>query len=150
MTMLTPTAWLATFTRRWHANPDLCHTIDPVGSHSARMGVLALHLFGASASRELLVACLCHDLGERFTGDVAQPAKRDPELRAALNRIEGEGLAAMGMAFALDDRDSRRLKFLDRLDAYLWAQHNAPHILTRLGWPEDLAWLNDNFEEALH
>lgn len=147
MTGRPPLPWLATFTRRWHANPDLCHTVDPVGWHSGRMGVLALHLFGNSASRELLVACLCHDLGESMTGDVAQPAKRDPELKAALDRIEGKALDDMGMTFALNDLDRKRLKYLDRLDAYLWAYQNTPHVLDGNGWPEDAAWLHSAREE---
>ena len=141
MTPTTPLPWLATFTRRWHANPDLCHTVDPIGWHSGRMAILALHLFGPDASRELLVACLKHDLGEYGTGDVAQPAKRDPILKAALDRIEGQTIADMGMAFTVSPEDARRLKYLDRLDAFLWALHYAPHILGRAGWVRDAAWL---------
>jgi len=143
-----PQAWLATFTRRWHANPDMCHTIDPVGAHSARMGVLALQLFGAGASRELLAACLCHDLGEHMTGDVAWPAKQDPELGAALDRIEEAALVSMGMAYDLPPSDARRLKYLDRLDAYLWTQYHRPDILCRDGWPEALAWLESAWAEV--
>lgn len=142
-----PTAWLATFTRRWHANPDMCHTFDPVASHSARMGILALKLWPDS-SRELLVACLCHDLGEHMTGDVAWPAKQDPDLGAALDRIEEASLKAMGLYYALGPRDQNRLKYLDRLDAYLWVQHNCPHILSRDGWPEALRWLEAAWAEV--
>lgn len=138
---LTPTAWRATFTRRWHANPDMCHSIDPVGWHSGRMGVLALHIWGAGASRDLLVACLCHDLGEHMTGDVAWPAKQDAALGAALDRIEEQSLRDMGMGFTLSAPDQRKLKFLDRLDAYLWVMQTAPHVLSGDGWPEALAWL---------
>ena len=148
MTLATPPqAWLATFTRRWHANPDMCHTIDPVSGHSARMGVLALKLW-PDASRDLLVACLCHDLGEHMTGDVAWPAKQDPELGAALDRIEEASLKAMGLFYALPERDAKRLKYLDRLDAYLWTQHHRPDILSRDGWPEALAWLEREWAET--
>lgn len=147
MTGRPPLPWLATFTRRWHANPDLCHTLDPVGWHSGRMGVLALHLFGPDASRDLLVACLCHDLGEFGTGDVTQPAKRDPILKAALDRIEYDALLNMGMGYATSPEDARRLKYLDRLDAYLWAFHNTPHVLDGNGWPEDAAWLAEEAKE---
>lgn len=139
--MITP--WLATFTRRWHANPALCHTVDPVGAHGARMGVLALHFWGAGASRDLLVACLCHDLGESVTGDVPFGAKADNKLAKRLRIIETKAIANMGMGFDLCADDARRLKFLDRLDAYLWARHHAPHILAGEGWPEALAWLED-------
>ena len=142
------TAWRATFTRRWHANPDLCHTVDPVGYHSGRMGVLALQCFRATASRELLVACLCHDLGESKVGDVAWPAKRDPILSDALDRLEAKALADMGMAYELSALDYRRLKYLDRLDAYLWAQHHAPQILDGDGWPEQQVWLNAEWAEV--
>ena len=150
MTRAAPSkAWLATFTRRWHCNPDMCHTIDPVGGHSARMGILALELFGADASRELLVACLSHDLGEYMTGDVAWPAKQDRELSDALDRIEACALADMGMLFDLNRPiDQRRLKYLDRLDAYLWTQHHRPDILNRDGWPEYLAWLEAAWAEV--
>ena len=138
---LTPTAWRATFTRRWHANPDMCHSIDPVGWHSGRMGVLALHIWGSAASRDLLAACLCHDLGEHMTGDVAWPAKQDSALGAALDRIEEQSLHEMGMAYSITPDDLRKLKFLDRLDAYLWVLHVNPGILDGDGWPEALAWL---------
>jgi 5'-deoxynucleotidase YfbR-like HD superfamily hydrolase len=134
-------AWLATFTRRWHANPDLCQTVDPVGGHSARMGVLALSIWGESASRDLLAACLVHDLGESRAGDVPQPAKRDARLSAELDRLERETLADLGFVIKLTEDDARRLKFLDRLDAYLWAQHHAPHVLARSGWCKDRSWL---------
>jgi hypothetical protein len=29
-------AWLATFVRRWHTNPDLCHTVDPIGAQATQ------------------------------------------------------------------------------------------------------------------
>jgi len=38
-----------------------------------------------------------------------------------------------------------RLKYLDRLDAYLWAQHNAPHLLERVDWRDARAWLDAQF-----
>ena len=147
MTERPPLPWLATFTRRWHANPDLCHTVDPIGWHSGRMGVLALHLFGESASRDLLVACLCHDLGENLPGDVTYQAKKDPEFKAIVDRLEAGHLKAMQMTFTLSPEDQRRLKYLDRLDAFLWAFHNTPHILGGNGWPEDAAWLADECKE---
>lgn len=133
--------WLATFTRRWHANPALAHTHDPVAAHSARMGVLALHFWGAGCSRELLVACLCHDLGEHATGDVPCEAKADGTLRSALDRMEEAALHRMGMGYSLSADDARRLKFLDRLDAYLWAEHHAPQLLTRSDWVAAWQWL---------
>ncbi len=135
------TPWLASFTRRWHCNPALAHTQDPVAAHSARMGILALHFWGDGASRELLVACLAHDLGEHATGDVPLAAKSDGTLRSALDRLEEAALRGMGMAYSLSADDARRLKFLDRLDAYLWAEHHAPHVMHRPDWLCAMQWL---------
>ena len=64
--MTPPTAWLATFVTRWHSgdsSPWLAKTQDDIGGHQGRMGALALTVW-PDCSRELLVACLCHDLGE--------------------------------------------------------------------------------------
>ncbi len=141
------TPWLAAFTRRWHCNPDLAHTVDPVGYHGGRMGILALYLWREDASRDLLLACLCHDLGESVTGDIPHTAKQDDKLARLLYSKEQSALLEMGMAYFIDEEDQRRLKFLDRLDAYLWARHHAPHVLPRDGWPEALAWLQREADE---
>jgi len=142
------TPWLASFVRRWHCDPDLCHTVDPISGHSARMGILALHLW-PDCSRELLVACLTHDLGESATGDVPFSLKdAAPDIDEMLSLEECTALMDMGMMFApINPTDARRLKFLDRLDAYLWAKHHAPHIMDRDGWPEALAWLQRTADE---
>jgi hypothetical protein len=136
---MTP-AWLATFVRRWHCHPDLCHTVDPIGWHSSRMAILALH-FWPDCSRDLLVACLCHDLGESVTGDIPAPAKRAHDICDILAEIEGEAIFAMGMGFSLSLADMHRMRYLDRLDAYLWAKHHAPHVMTQYDWRKSLAWL---------
>ena len=39
------------------------------------------------------------------------------------------------MSFLSDDEEAW-LKFADRLDAYMWAQHHRPWIMGRDGWPE--------------
>lgn len=135
------TPWLATMTRRWHCNSDLSHTVDPVGYHGGRMAVMALEFWGDGASRALLVACVCHDLGEHATGDVPAPAKADKKLAKALRRLEGKALDDLGLAFKLNKRDKRRLQYLDRVDAYKWAQHHAPHILGREEWVAAKEWL---------
>lgn len=142
------TPWRATFTRRWHANPDLCHTVDPVGYHSGRMGVLALQCFGETASRDLLVACLCHDLGESSIGDLPIDAKADPVLSGMLDVLEGRALHRMGMGFEVSEADYRRMKYLDRLDALLWAEHHAPHLMKRPDWVAAQDWLNSEWAEV--
>ena len=141
--MTPPTPWLATFVTRWHSGasaPYLAHTQDRIGGHSGRMGILALH-YWPDCSRDLLVACLTHDLGEYSTADVPAPAKID-YLRGMLDDLEAEALSAMGIKFPeLDSTDRDRLKFLDRLDAYLWADHHAPQLMIRADWLADLSQL---------
>lgn len=136
------TPWLASHIRRWHANPALAHIPDTLGGHGGRMGILALQIWGDGASRELLAACLCHDLGEYATGDVPKPAKADPTLRSALTRLEDAALHKLGMSYSLSAEDQRRLKYLDVLDAYLWCELHRPDLLDRDGWPDDRAWLD--------
>lgn len=141
--MTPPDAWLATFTRRWHCNPDLGHTTDPVGWHGARMAILALHLWPYS-SRNLIMACLTHDLGESVTGDIPWPAKQaSPYLKQELDQMEAEALAGMGMKFETRPPDTARLKYLDRLDAYLWMMHHKPKLRKRKDWKEARKWLDE-------
>jgi len=132
--MKPPAAWLASFVRRWHQNPALCHTIDPIGGHGARMAILALHKW-KKPSRKLLIACIVHDLGEAGPGDVSSPAKKaNPEFAGMLDVLEGRARKAMGMDYKLGKRDLRRLKYLDRLDAYLWAMHHKPKLRKLAEW----------------
>lgn len=138
--MTPPTPWLATFVTRWHSGasaPYLAHTNDRIGGHSGRMGVLALH-YWPDCSRDLLVACLTHDLGEYMTADVPAPAKRASGFREQLDRMEADALALMGTDFPdLDTTDIARLKFLDRLDAYLWAHLHCKPLTKTKAWRRD-------------
>jgi 5'-deoxynucleotidase YfbR-like HD superfamily hydrolase len=120
------TPYYAAMTRRWHTNEHLSHTVDPVGYHGGRMAILAL-MFWPDCGKELIADCVTHDLGEYTTGDIpwGSPNKdHDAEERAR---------DKMCMYYATRDP---RLKFLDSLDAYLWAQHHAPHVLSRADWQE--------------
>ena len=120
------TPWLATFVKRWHTHPVLCETHDAVAAHSGRMGVLALDFFGPDAG--LLAACLTHDLGEYVTGDApfGSPCKD--------NNIENVFRDSIRMLYPGGDR----LKFLDLLDSYLWAQHHAPNVVKQPDWRKQL------------
>jgi len=134
----------AGFVRRWHSNPDLCHTVDRIDGHSARVAriILALH---PSPSVALIRAALTHDDGESVTGDMSAVMKQqNPVIASILALAEGVARRALwGHEPDLSDRDRNWLKFADRLDAYMWAAHHAPHIMDRDGWPELLAWINE-------
>ena len=133
MTALTPPdPWLAGFVTRWHAGtsaPWLARTGDTVAGHSGRMAALALWLW-PDASRDLLAACILHDLGEYREGDLPWSTTRANTDLAEAQAREDMGLPEISM----DVTDSNRLNFLDRLDAYLWAQHHAPEIMSRDDW----------------
>jgi len=143
MTNLT-SIFRAGFVRRWHSNPDLCHTVDRIDGHSARVAriILALH---PSPSVALIRAALTHDDGESVTGDMGAVCKYgNPQLLSLLARVE---YIARTDLWGLDPNlvlaDIQWLKFADRLDAYMWAAHHAPHIMDRDGWQKSLTWINE-------
>jgi 5'-deoxynucleotidase YfbR-like HD superfamily hydrolase len=112
--------WRATFTRRWHTHPDLCHTVDPVGGHSERVALILLH-FWPDASRDLIIAAMMHDLAESITGDMPPSAK---EMFPTFDLMERHVAIAAGWHVDLSDTDQERLKFADKLDALMWAEHH--------------------------
>lgn len=135
----------AGFVRRWHTSPDLAHTCDRIDGHSARVAriILALH---PDPSVDLLRTALIHDDGESVAGDVKAPTKDAfPVIAHALAEMEVQASVALWGSVAYDDDPQPHgrewLKFADRLDAYMWAQHHAPHVMGRDGWPEAREWL---------
>lgn len=136
--------------RRWHTNPDLAHTSDPIDGHSGRVVriILALH---PDPSVDLIRAAASHDDGEIAIGDVRAPAKdAHPELAKWLEEQE---LAARTSIWGDDPDlsivDMLWLRFADRLDAYMWARTFAPAALSGDGWPESFAWLSGAADELV-
>lgn len=129
----------AGFTCRWHTHPHLSSTQDRLDGHQGRVARLILALW-PDAGRDLIISALTHDDGESITGDV-------PFLRGKVGAHEDEESDARrkiwGMETVVDDP---RLKFADRLDAYLWAKHHAPHVQDSDGWPEARQWLEREAE----
>ena len=123
----------ATMVRRWHTNPHLSHTVDPVGYHSGRMAILALKLW--PEAYWLIKACLTHDLGEFASGDI--PWNGD---KTTANTVADRWSRDNDLDTHIVYPD-RRLKFLDSLDAYLWARHHAPDVLKDTAWQSQKYWL---------
>ena len=124
--------WLSGFVRRWHSNPDLAHTQQTNAQHQWGCAVLALHLW--PDNHALMIAALTHDVGEVGIGDVSGPAKRaNPALKAALDSAEAENFDSLGLEVP---PKTLELKLIDMLEAYLWAERHAPHVMDRDGWPE--------------
>ena len=100
------------------------------------MALLAHHIWPGDST--LIVDCLHHDLPEFFVGDVPGPGKRDfAALNAALT------LAEQGVAWRYGwvCGGSERLKFLDRLDAFLWMRRVAPDQARERDWVLARSWL---------
>lgn len=132
-------AWRASFTRRWHTNPDLCDTLDHDCGHQGRVALLVLSLF-PDASRTLICHAVTHDQGEAAVGDVSYDAKkRHPELHGIVDVVEGRERREQGFDFAnLTDKEYRAFKLCDHLDAWLWMMRHARHLAKRSDWAAQL------------
>jgi len=126
--------------RRWHTNPSLSHTIDPLGYHGWRMAVLAIMLWPGAMG--LIEACITPDLGEVASGDVPWGGDKTTADAVADQWSRDNGL---DLHLELTGVNVARLKFLDRADAYLWARHNAPKLMMRGDWEAQREWL---YEQA--
>lgn len=131
------TAFRAGFVRRWHCNPELSHTGDRIDGHSGRVARIILMLHPDPSVR-LLKAALIHDDGESVIGDVKAPSKdANPEMALWLSEAETVARESIwGGDDALTDSENEWLKFADRMDAYMWANFHAPHVMGSDGWPE--------------
>ena len=117
-------SWLATLVRRWHSNPDLCHTVDPIGGHSTRVAIIIKHCW-PDASPDLILRAIYHDLAESITGDIPPAAKA---MFPTFAMMEQHISVANGWHIPLIDTDETRFKFADKLDAWMYADHyNAAH-----------------------
>ena len=124
--------WLSGLVRRWHCNPDFAHTAQTNAQHQWGCAVLALHLW--PDNHALMIAALTHDVGEVWIGDVSGPAKlANPTLKDALDSAEAKNFESLGLAVP---PKTQELKLVDMLEAYLWADRHAPHVMDRDGWPE--------------
>lgn len=123
--------WRCTHGRRWHQNPDLDHTGDVTHGHSARVALMALHLW--PGDKALAAACVVHDAGEWATGDIPYDAKqKSPMFKAMSEKMEHAAIDVMGLEG--HDITDPRVKLLDRLDTYLWNATKTPWLLRTPEW----------------
>ena len=94
------------------------HTIttlqrETVGHHSHGVALLAL-LINPSATREVLLAALMHDLAEHQVGDIPSPAKREYGIGEQVSELEDRLMRAAGLVMPdLKPEDARLLKLAD-------------------------------------
>jgi len=80
--------------------------------------VILRHLWPETSPTALLVA-LYHDAGEALTGDVPAPVKRNPALRAAVNKLEEQFMEHAGVPgddHLADSIEYNRMKCADYIE----------------------------------
>lgn len=128
--------WNACAVRRWHTNPHLRDTLDPIDGHSARVLIIALDLY-PPLSREAMIYALTHDGGEHAVGDVSYEAKRkNPAFADMARSLEEEARIGLGFPAVtrIDDRSKRVIKLADWLDSWLWMIRHKPGLRLRADW----------------
>lgn len=138
-------AFRAGFVRRWHTNPDLAHTCDRIDGHAGRVARIIIMLH-PNPSFDLIRAALIHDDGESETGDLSATFKDRISVECMWQINDAESKAAEmiwgdALGYRITGSDLEWLRFADRLDAFMWARHHAPHVLDGVGWPEARLWL---------
>lgn len=126
----------AGFVQRYHTHPVLARFGQTDGHHQFSVAALMLNIH-PNPSRDLLIACLTHDVGERFACDLAAPVKRDnPELAEAHADLE-ESYRVNHFHNAnpeLNTTDHFWLKAIDMLECYMYASIVCPQALDTKPW----------------
>ena len=106
-------------TRRWHTYPT--QRTQDVGAHSHGVAMLVQEV-EPTASKDLLLAALTHDLHEGTHGDIPSTAKwAQPALEAAMDGAETAWNKRQGFNYELNPHEVRVLKFCDYFELMLWA-----------------------------
>lgn len=88
-----------------------------VGDHTFNVMSIILAVAGETASRELLVAALYHDLPEQVTGDMPAPVKwKHGSLGNIMHKLDDEFAIKWGLICHLEDDERLLLKFADQLE----------------------------------
>lgn len=103
---------------RYHTTPPLRPQTD--GAHSFGVAWLVYLLTEGSASRNLILAALAHDLAEHATGDLSAMAKREGTIGKQLDALEMVQLKAVGLEFMLTEREQRTLLLADKLEGMMF------------------------------
>jgi putative hydrolase of HD superfamily len=117
---------------------------ESVAEHSWRLALMAYFVkdeFPEADMNKVILMCLCHDLGEAFTGDIPSFIKTDADEdaeKSALDVFLGslpspyvEELSALFKEmYALNTLESRIYKALDKMEVLI--QHNEADLSTWL------------------
>ncbi len=121
---------------RYHTHPRFVHFSQSDAAHAWGVTALIIQLH-PNPSRELLVAGVMHDTGERFAGDLPAPVKRaHPALaaqHAALETKLRSTTVHMG-DYITTDEDGKWLKLADMLECIMFASLTVPEALSTPPW----------------
>jgi 5'-deoxynucleotidase YfbR-like HD superfamily hydrolase len=110
------------YSKRFHT-VDTLRTQD-ISQHSFGVAWLCELLSGMTASKNLIMAALAHDLAEHQVGDVPSPTKRSCDvIYNALEKLEEERIAGVGLLYVLTPDEQRILKLADILDGMIFCLH---------------------------
>lgn len=117
-------------TRRYHANPQLCHFNQTTADHSWGVVAVLLHIH-PNPTVNLLAHAIFHDSGERWAGDLPYPFKQQaPQITKAHEQIEHQLAEDNGIpVYPLTPEEYRWLNLADRLESYLWTKLHRPEIM---------------------
>ena len=106
-------------TERTHTTPH--HGSYSVAEHSWGVATL-LAILHPDPSRNLILAAMCHDVHERWTGDMPAPIKwcLGNVTKDELKRLESSIESSLGIKFYLPAEDLKWLKACDMLEFWLW------------------------------
>lgn len=92
------------------------------GQHSYDMATLLI-MFHPEPSMDLMKAVLLHNVPDRYTGDVPEPAQQsDGEFGKRMAIMAVRIKQSLGISFDLTDQDRVWLRALDKTEQFLWAK----------------------------
>lgn len=127
--------WQSGLVNRWHNNPSyaLRNSQDTNDAHMGRC-VRMLLFFWPDAPMSAVKYIAHHDCPEVISGDIPSPAKQASGDLKNVDRIICAGwLIKRGIEVPRDEW-ADRCKFIDGLDAYLWARYVDPVAVVADDW----------------
>lgn len=136
---------------RYHTNPTVARIGQTTADHSWGVATIIVMLH-PDPSRELILAALFHDSGERWAGDLPAPFKRRrPDFAKLHSQIEAELANEKGVPQVdLTEVEMKWLSLADRLEAFLFmrlhgqrGQWTHDHLSELTGLARELGVFNE-------
>lgn len=138
-------------TQRFHVKAADMLKPQDVAQHTYGVFWIVYHLTNGLPSRELMLGVMCHDAGERYTGDMPAHVKRAERLEEAMDALERKGLQDK-CAFAppaLTRQEAAVLRCADRLEGALVCYREAlmGNRLLSLMWQRFLEYAYKDYND---